>query len=124
MTYKEVATMVGSIGLPYAYNQFPETGTEPPFVCFLFSGSNDMMADNVNYQKIRPLSIELYTDNKDFELEESVESVLDSYGLPYTRQETYLESERMFMVIYDTDIVITSAEDDDDNQNEGEIENG
>ena len=24
MTYKEIATMVGSIGLPYAYYQFPE----------------------------------------------------------------------------------------------------
>ena len=67
MTIKEVATMVASIGVPYAYYQFPE-GTEQatPFVCFFYSRNNDMKADDANYQKIEHLVIELYTDNKDF----------------------------------------------------------
>ena len=33
MSYEDIATMIESIGLPYAYYQFPEgTGQEPPFV--------------------------------------------------------------------------------------------
>ena len=67
MTYKEVSTMVKSIGLPYAYYQFPEgTAEAPPFICFYWSEDNDLKADNINYQKIERLNIELYTDNKDF----------------------------------------------------------
>jgi len=108
MTYKEVATMINSIGIPYAYYQFPDgTGQACPFICFFFSDSNDLAAENTNYQKIRPLNIELYTDNKDFALEETVETVLNSNGLVYDRSESYLDSERMFMVVYTTDILIT-----------------
>lgn len=108
MTYKEVATMINSIGIPYAYYQFPDgTGQACPFICFFFSDSNDLAAENTNYKKIRTLNIELYTDNKDFALEETVETVLNSNGLVYDRSESYLDSERMFMVVYTTDILIT-----------------
>ena len=108
MTYKEIATMVSSIGLPYAYYQFPEgTGQECPFVCFYLDSSNDLAADNTNYQRIRPLTIELYTDNKDFSLEETVEAVLNQNGFVYSRSETYIETERMFMVTFDTEVIIT-----------------
>lgn len=108
MTYKEVATMINSIGIPYAYYQFPDgTGQTCPFICFFFSDSNDLAAENTNYQKIRTLNIELYTDNKDFALEETVETVLNSNGLVYGRSESYLDSERMFMVVYTTDILVT-----------------
>lgn len=108
MTYRQVATMIRSIGIPYAYYQFPDgTAQACPFICFFFSDSNDLAAENTNYQKIRTLNIELYTDNKDFALEETVETVLNSNGLVYDRSESYLDSERMFMVVYTTDILVT-----------------
>ena len=89
MTYKQVAEMVSSIGVPYAYYQFPNnTGIAPPFVCFYFNSSNDFAADNTNYQRIRQLSLELYTDNKDFTLEQTVENILNQNGLVYSREET------------------------------------
>ena len=109
MTYQQVATMVASIGVPYAYYQFPEgTAFAPPFVCFYFEGSDDLYADDKNYQKIRPLTIELYTDNKDFSLEATVEGILTSNGLTYARNESWIDSERMNMVAYTADIIITS----------------
>lgn len=112
MTYKETAQMISSMGLPFAYYQFPE-GTEQacPFVCFYFESSDDFKADNTNYQKIRPLTIELYTDNKDFSLENTIESVLEVNGFVYTREETYLSSEQMYMVTYMTEIIITEEEE-------------
>lgn len=111
MTYKQVAEMVSSIGVPYAYYQFPNnTGIAPPFVCFYFDSSNDFAADNTNYQRIRPLSIELYTDNKDFTLEQTVENILNQHGLVYSREETYLDSEKMYMVTFMTEIIITEGE--------------
>lgn len=111
MTYKQVAEMVSSIGVPYAYYQFPNnTGIAPPFVCFYFNSSNDFAADNTNYQRIRQLSLELYTDNKDFTLEQTVENILNQNGLVYSREETYLDSEKMYMVTFMTEIIITEGE--------------
>lgn len=108
MTFKEVSTMLSGVGIPTAYYQFPDdTAQQPPFICFFYPNSNDVLADNSNYQKVEHLVIELYTDNKDFTLEASVESVLAQNGLVYTRDETYLDSERMFEVIYETDVIIT-----------------
>lgn len=108
MTYRQVNNIIQDIGIPYAYYQFPE-GTEQacPFICFFFSGSNDLLADDTNYQKIRELIVELYTDNKDFAMEQTVESALNAAGLVYSRDETYLDSEHMNMVTYTTEIIIT-----------------
>lgn len=112
MTYKEVSEMISSIGLPYAYYQFPDnTELQPPFICFLFSDDNDFIADNTNYQLIRALTVELYTDNKDFALEQTVEDTLNGSGLVYSRNETYLDTEKMNMVTYTTEIVITKEND-------------
>ena len=108
MTYKEVATMVKNISYPCAYYQFPN-GTEQacPFICFYFTTSNDLSADNTNYQRIRQLAIELYTDNKDFEKEKTVEDALNANGLVYSREESYIDSERLYMVTFITEVVVT-----------------
>ena len=108
MTYKEVSNMIASIGLPYAYYQFPDgTDIAPPFICFLFDSSNDLAADNTNYQRIRQLVVELYTDNKDFTLEDAVEAALNQGGLVYSRLESYIDTERMYMVAFTTEVIIT-----------------
>lgn len=108
MTYKELKNFISSLGLPYAYNEFPDdTPQEPPFICFLFDSSNDFLADDTNYAKIRPLTIELYTSVKDFELEDTIEAALSAGGFVYSRDETYLDNEHMNMVIYTTEIIIT-----------------
>lgn len=108
MTYQEVAALLASIGLPTAYDHF-EVGNaaDPPFICFYFEGSDDLPADNTNFQRIRPLTVELYSENKDFALEERVEAALNGAGLVYSRSETYIDSERMYEVVYTTDIIIS-----------------
>ena len=109
MTYAEISTMLNGIGLPYAYYQFPDdTEQQPPFICFYFGSDNDFIADDTNYQKISELIVELYTDNKDLALEQTVETALNNSGLVYSRQETYLDTERMYMVIFTTQVAITA----------------
>lgn len=110
MTTQEVASMVASVGIPTAYYQFPDnTGQEPPFICFYYPGDNDFKADNINYAKINRLIIELYTNTKDFTLEAEVEQVLMDNELAFTRSETYIDSERMYEVIFETQVVITEG---------------
>lgn len=107
MTYTEVAQMIAGTGLANAYYQFTEkTAQPPPFICFYYTDSADLAADDTNYVKVRPLAIELYTDSKDFDLEAVVENALNANGLVYEREETPLDSERMYMVVFRTTVII------------------
>ena len=88
MTYKEISQMIAGAGLPYAYYQFPEdTPQAPPFICFFFSSTDDVFADDTNYQRIVQLNIELYTNVKDFDLEASLEEILTNNNLTYYKEE-------------------------------------
>lgn len=107
MTYKEVADVIAQIGVPWAYYQFKETLQGPPFVCFFYTSNNDFLADDKNYQKIEHLAVELYTEEKDFSLESMAELVFEENGFVYTKDEEYLDSERMHMTIYEMDVIIT-----------------
>ena len=107
MTYNEIATMVSSVGLPYAYHHFPDgTGQQPPFICFFYPQSDDFVADNTNYQRINRLTVELYTDNKDFSLEQQVEAALNASGLVWSKEEFYIDEERMYLASYLTEVII------------------
>jgi hypothetical protein len=68
-----------------------------------------MYADDSNYQKIENLVVELYTDNKDFALEQRLESVLRAAGLTWSRDETYISTERMYEVVYNIVVIITEG---------------
>lgn len=108
MTRKEVAQMVDSIGLPYAYYQFDEdTAQAPPFVVFFFSTSNDLYADQTNYQRIDSLSIEFYSSEVDFDTEEAIETILNDAGLTFYKEQSFIESERIWQTAYDMEIVLT-----------------
>lgn len=107
MTYKQIATMVASMGLPYAYYQFPEgTAQSLPFICFFFVGIDDLYADNSNYKRIEQLSVELYTKDKDFDTEATVEGVLKNNNLTYSKECNYIDSEKMWQIAYDMEVII------------------
>ena len=107
MTYKEVASMVESFGLPYAYYQFPEGTAQPtPFVVFFFKNSTDLYAENSNYKHKEVLNIELYTSEKDFDIEGVIEEFINDHGLTYYKEENYLNSEMMWQTAYEMEVII------------------
>lgn len=106
MTYQQIDAMIGEVGLPYAYYQFPETGQQPPFICWMLDGISDLHADNINYQRIVVLAVELYTDEKDFVQEAAVEAVFASHGMSYGKAEQYIDSEHMHETVYTMEVVI------------------
>ena len=88
-------------GIPFAYDHFAEgESPEPPFICFLFPGSENFSADNIVYAEFSNLSIELYTDEKDPELEDSIEAVLNDHELFWNKSEVWIESEKLYEVLY------------------------
>ena len=105
MTYDGITNMLKEAGLPLAYDHFAEgESPEPPFLIFLFPGSDNMYADNGVYFKISQLNMELYTDKKDPELEEKLEDILTAHEIPWEKSEVWIDSEKMYEVLYQTEI--------------------
>ena len=106
MTYQDVLDMLDETGLPSAYHHFAEgESPDPPFLVFMFPESDNFGADNRVYQKIDVLNIELYTDRKDPEIEADVEAVLSNHDLFYDKSEVWIESEKMYEVLYQVRII-------------------
>ena len=111
MTYKEIKTMIESFGLPYAYYQFPDnTPQSPPFVVFYYEDSDDLYADNSNYQRVTELTIEFYSETKDFFYEDLIEDALAAASLTYRKSEQFIDSERMHETVYELEVLITQEE--------------
>ncbi len=105
MTHQEVLKMMDEMKLPYAYHHFVEgESPEPPFLVFLYPNSDNFAADGMVYFKVNRLNIELYTDLKDVELEETVEAVLDKHGIFYEKSEVWIESENLYEVLYQMEV--------------------
>lgn len=107
MTYTEVLQMLEETGMQVAYRFFPED-SDPrlPYIAYYYPNRDDFSADNINYVKVEALNIELYTENKDFTSEQMVESVLTAHGLFFQKTESYLDSEEMYEVLYETEVLI------------------
>lgn len=97
----ELLVMLNEMGIPFAYDHFAEgESPEPPFICYLLPQSDNFSADGKVYYKISGVHIELYTDIKDLSVEQKVEAVLDTHGIFYEKSEVWIESEKLYEVLY------------------------
>ncbi len=94
-------TVLQASGLPFAYDHFAEgESPQPPFAVYLFPNSNNFAADNVVYYPVHEVSIELYTDKKDLTTENLLERLLLENEIFYEKSEVWIESEKLYEVIY------------------------
>ena len=97
----DLMQLMEEIGLPFAYDHFAEGESPvPPFITFLLPGSDNFAADGKAYLKINEVHIELYTDEKNPETEALVEAVLDAHEIFYDKSEVWIESEKLYEVLY------------------------
>lgn len=108
MTYQEIKNMIESIGLPFTYYEWKEGDMIPnlPYVVFYYPTSDNMSADNIVYQNIEQLNVEVYSKEKDFAIEKQVETVLNQNGFYWEKNESFIESEDMYEVLYQMEVVI------------------
>ena len=108
MTHNEIVAKLEETNLPLAYDHFAEGDSpDPPFLVFLFPSSDNFSADGQVYQKIDVLHVELYTDRKQPDVEAKVEAVLDRHGFFYNKTETWIPEERLYEVLYSTEVART-----------------
>ena len=100
-----ITEIMEALQLPFAYDHFAEgESSEPPFLCYLIPGSDHFSADGRVYHKINQVHIELYTDSKDPAVEEKVTAVLDEHGIFYDQTEAWIDSEKLYEVLFSFEI--------------------
>lgn len=101
MTIENIVEMLQEMHIPFAYDHFAEgESPDPPFICYLIPGSDNFAADGKVYFKMNEVRIEMYTDFKDLDLESRVEGVLDGHEIFYNKSETWIQSEKLYEVMY------------------------
>lgn len=105
MSVENIKEMLNEIGLPYEYDHFStHNWIEPPFIVWKIPESDNFHADGITYAKIDVLNIELYSDEKDWSNEKKIEDILNKYGITYDKTGEYLDSEKMYEVLYEMEV--------------------
>ncbi|UPO88336.1 hypothetical protein [Niallia sp. Man26] len=104
MTLVELKDLLETTGYPVTYSHFTGDAPNPPYICFLEEDSNNFFADNKVYQEARNIRIELYTVKKDQAAEKKIKSILDEHEIAYQTDESYIDSEQLFMKIFELEM--------------------
>lgn len=105
MSKERLEEMLAETGLPFQYHHFTEeNAVDPPFIVWINEESANFYADGVVYAVIDAVSIELYTDEKDHKLEEKIEEIFKNYNVSWEKEETYIDSEQMYEVLYQMEV--------------------
>lgn len=75
-----------------------------PYIAFLES-RNVRGADNKNLIADRELSIELYSAKIDRESEQKIEDILNEKSIEYSKDRTWIDSEKFFQTVYDFNLL-------------------
>lgn len=103
----DLIKLLGETGIPFAYDHFAEgESPDPPFICYLLPQSDNFSADGKVYLKVSNVNIELYTDSKDLAVEQKLETVLDIQGIFYDKTEVWIESEKLYEVLYSFELEV------------------
>lgn len=106
----KIISLLETFKVPFAYHHFAEgEAPDTPFICYYAWNSHHFLADGQIYHKFLEIHIELYSDEKSIELERNIESLFEQNQLIYSKQETWIESEHLYQILY---IIETEEEND------------
>ncbi len=112
MNLMEFKAELEKLEIPIQYRAF-QVGHAPslPYLIFYENDSDNVFADNHNYYDVLNVVCELYTDEKDIELETKLQKLLYDLEIQYNSTETFIDSENMYLKAYDVVITFDSLAD-------------
>lgn len=101
-TLGQLYIQLKTLGVPVAYRSF-DKGEEPafPYIVYYRENESSLIADNHNYFQIPYVVIELYDLEKNGQLEQALEEILNEHELPFEKYSVYIEEEQMELTGYD-----------------------
>lgn len=104
MTYEELHKLLSDgLGIPFAVHHWDKPPAMPYGVYF-DDRTNNFGADSRVYHVVRHFLIELYTRQRDPELESRAEALLDGAELYWDKDATYIDSERFYQISYEIEV--------------------
>lgn len=105
MTLPELKTLLMTLGLPVAYLQWA-VGQVPelPYILYYSDEDNNFFADDLVYSEGCAVTVEVYSQNRDLELENRVKELFKEYNISYESYGGFLKSEEMHLKAYEFNI--------------------
>lgn len=103
MTHAELLDILEPMGIPWAYHHW-EKPPAPPYGVYLDGPYDPFHADNRNYFSARQIRLEVYSADRNPELDTKVEAALTAAEIPYEADFDYLESEALYESIFEIEV--------------------
>lgn len=100
MEIRALKEFLEQLGLPVAITSF-YAEENLPFLVILPDGTESSGSDFAAELRLDNYQIELYTEEKDFDLEEKLEALLDEQGIHFVKHEAYIDEEAMYQCAYE-----------------------
>lgn len=103
MTHAELLSILEPVGIPWAYHHW-ENQTAPPYGVYTDEPDDPFFADDGNYFNAHRMRLEVYSADRNPELDAKVEAALTAAEIPYEADFDYLESEALYESIFEIEV--------------------
>lgn len=105
-TLDELVGILKSFGLPFSNGSFlDDERPVPPYIEIEAGYSEAVFADNVTHIRWMPYDCALYCAERDYELEQRIESALDAAEFAYTKTVTAIDGEGVIETAYEINVI-------------------
>jgi len=99
MILQDIFTRLQTLNTPVAYMAF-KSAQDPPYIVYRESGASFHGSDEKNYIKDMNVTIELYCENKNTQIEKSIENLFSDVELSKS-EDIWIDGEQLIMVTYE-----------------------
>ena len=104
MTYQELHDLLsGGLGIPFAFHHW-DSPPGMPYGVYFDDSTDNFGADGIVYHVVRRFNVELYTRQRNPELETQLETLLDGAGFYWDKDAAYVDSERFYQIAYEIEV--------------------
>lgn len=103
MNYQELDEILKETGVPFTFHHWENPGP-PPYGVYLDDYTENFAADNISYFEISHCNVEIYTRQRDPEVEKKIEKVLNQHEIYWDRMCSYIESESLYQTTYEIEV--------------------
>ena len=101
--HKELYQLLKTLKIPVTYDHFnDDKDVYPPFLAYREQELDTFKADGITYAKFNNFELELVTEKKDVELEETIETLLTENNISYDKtNEIWDNDEKIYHIFYE-----------------------